>query len=229
MNDGITSDHKVWIRPSQTKIKYPQLGSQDDDKYIVEVLEPSHMRYPGRLSAESIICLAENGVDQEVFVKLMKAGLDELVDGLTNWEGDFAMARLWFNVARVGAVMSSRRARELRGESRSRGFGDRHSDDSDDETEDPDALEIDPAIQEKSTAWWSDQISGCPSSLEETVMVLLDSGFTPRDCPVLAEKLKHVLLRAIGTYVSRYKIGVPMSCTAFIIPGELNLVRMRAN
>ena len=94
------------------------------------------------------------------------------------------------------------------------------NEDSDDEDEDPDAIRIDPAIQQKSTAWWADQISGCPSSLEETVMVLLDSGFTPLDCPVLAEKLKHVILRAIRSYVLRYKIEVPMSCTAFIIPGE---------
>lgn len=178
------------------------------------------MRYPSRLAAETIVCLAENGVDHQVFAKLMTEGLDTLVNGLTNWEGEMGMARLWLNVARVGAVMNSRRARERRGESRSRGFRDHAEDDSDDEDEDPDALRIDPAIQQKSTAWWADQISGCPSSLEETVMVLLDSGFTPLDCPVLAEKLKHVILRAIRSYVLRYKIEIPMSCTAFIIPGK---------
>lgn len=50
--------------------------------------------------------------------------------------------------------------------------------------------------------------------------MLLDSGFTPQNCAVLREKLKQVLTSNIGTYVRRYKIDVPMSCVAFLLPGR---------
>lgn len=211
----------VWIRPSQTKIRYSQDISVDPSNLIIDVLRPPHLKYPARLSAETIINLAENGVHHDVFIQLMKDGLNELGGGLLNWDGEHAMATLWYKVARIGGVMSARMARELAGESRARGFGAR--DDVEDDEDDEDAITVDTAISERSTAWWSDQISGCPSSLEETVMVLLDSGFTPTDCPVLADKLKQVLNTAINRYITRYKIDVPMSCGAFVVPGKKNV------
>lgn len=211
------SEPQVWVRPSQTKIKYPSDFLADPSMLVVDVLRSSHLKHPARLSAETIVNLAENGVPEDVFSQLLKIGLSEMVSGLTHWEGEHAMMKLWYNVARVGGVMSARMARELGGESRAKGFGDR-DDDSDDDDED--SLQINHAVHQRSTAWWADQISGCPSSLEETVMVLLDSGFTPKDCPVLAAKLQQVVKTAIKRYVIRYKINVPMSCEAFIVPGS---------
>ncbi|KAG1795927.1 RNA dependent RNA polymerase-domain-containing protein [Suillus plorans] len=49
-------------------------------------------------------------------------------------------------------------------------------------------------------------------------MVMLDSGFTPRDCPVLAEKLRNVLKTMVNDFVQRHKIEVPMSCVGWIVP-----------
>ena len=66
---------------------------------------------------------------------------------------------------------------------------------------------------------WADRISGCPSSLEETVMVLLDSGFTPQGSIVLREKLHAVIKGSIDSYVLRYRIHVLMSCSALMVPG----------
>lgn len=185
------------------------------------MLRSSDLKSPSKLSAETIINLAENGVPHSVFIQLMLDGLKDLVEGLTLWEGTNAMKSLWLNVARVGGVIGQRKARELGGESRVRGCGDRdRNDDDDDENEDESGLVFDRAVQRRSTAWWADEISGCPSSLEETVMYLLDSGFKPRELPVLAEKLKKVLTTAIHHYVIRYKIEVPKSCHAWIMPGK---------
>lgn len=172
------------------------------------------MRSPSRLAPETIVNFAENGVPHQLFIDLMKEGLDAIVDTLLDWDGPDAMFRLWHNVARTGAVIAARLAREAGGEARSRGFTVKDEEDSDDE-DDLDAASDGP----RSIPWWGDEVSGCPSSLEETVMVMLDAGFTPRDCQVLADKLRNILKTSVNNYVKRYRIGVPMSCTAWIVPG----------
>ena len=215
------SEPNIQIRPSQLKILEDPSKPKDPAKLIVDVLRSSHLKSPSRLSAETIVNLAENGVQTEVFVQLMSDGLKELFDGMTQWDGDNAMRTLWVNVARAGGVISQRRAREMGGEARVRGLGDRDKDDDDDADDDDDTMKIDRVAQPKSSAWWADEVSGCPSSLEETVMCLLESGFKPNELPMLADKLGRVLAKAIQTYVIRYKIDVPKSCHAFVIPGKL--------
>lgn len=71
------------------------------------------------------------------------------------------------------------------------------------------------------TLCYSVPLEGQPSTLEETVLVLLSAGFTPRNNPILATKLRQVLKRVVESYVRRYRIIVPMSCGAFIVPGIL--------
>ncbi|KLO18824.1 hypothetical protein SCHPADRAFT_993271 [Schizopora paradoxa] len=213
----------VGLRPSQVKINHQKdLIELDRTLRTVEVLRTSRMTYPARLSAEIIINLSENGVDDDVFKALMRLGLEEISSGLTCWDSDLpnAMCHLWTNVARSGGVITARLARLAAGESRARGYGDREDEDSDEEDED----DIDQAAFQKSTAWWADPISGCPSSLEETVLVLIDSGFKPHTCPVLAEKLKQVLKVALEKYVYRFKMIVPMSCEALVIPDPIGVL-----
>jgi RNA-dependent RNA polymerase len=184
----------------------------------IDVLRSSCLKTPGRLSSQTIINLAENGVPHCVFVEIFRASLRELVDGLTKWDGPNAMYELWLNVARAGGVMASRRAREASGEARVKGYGD-YENNMDMEGDDDDLEPFDAALHQRPAAWWTDQISGCPSGLEETVLVLLDSGFTPDNCAVLRDKLKQVVKTSINNYVQRYKIEIPMSCTAFVVPG----------
>ncbi|KAG1757697.1 RNA dependent RNA polymerase-domain-containing protein [Suillus lakei] len=205
---------RVWLRESQIKVKYPQTQKLSHGHLTIDVLRSSHMRSPSRLAAETIVNFAENGVPHSVFIDLMKEGLDAIVNSLLDWDGPDAMYRLWHSVARAGAVIGSRLAREAGGEAQSRGFAVK-----DDEIEDDDEDDLNAVIESpRSVAWWGDEVSGCPSSLEETVMVMLDSGFTPRDCPVLADKLRHVLKMMVDKFVQRYKIEVPMSCVGWIVP-----------
>lgn len=217
---------KIWMRPSQIKIKYPPNHHDplDPSHRIIEVLRTSHMRSPARISAETIINLSENGVPSFIFEDLLKAQVREIKESLTTWEGPDAMYKLWSTVERSGAVLFSRRAREAAGEARVRGFGDRSADEGDDDDKDidEDGVEFDSVLEQRSTAWWADQTSGCPSSLEETVMVLLDSGFTPQDCPVLREKLKKVVISKIKTSTMNYRYEVLHSALAFVVPGRLS-------
>lgn len=130
------------------------------------------------------------------------------------------MTALRVTVARMGGIMSARQARQMPGEARVNGHGDRDSEEV--ENEDEDGLEsIDDALKQKSAAWWGDRISGQPSSIEETVVSLLDSGFTPQNCAVLRDKLQKLIKGYVKNYVRTYRIEVPMSATAFIVPGEI--------
>ncbi|KAG5653736.1 hypothetical protein H0H81_010993 [Sphagnurus paluster] len=216
-----TESPKLWLRPSQIKIKYPAGHHDHDDPSlrIIDLLRTSYMRSPGRVSAETIINLAENGVPHSVFVQLMQSNLAELVEGLTTWEGPDAMYNLWTNVERAGAVIFSRKARAAAGESRARGFGERTADEDDEEdSEDDDGMKLEIKLEKRSAAWWTDQTSGCPSSLEETVMVLLDAGFTPQSSPILREKLKQVVATRIKNKTTTYRYDLPCSALAFVVP-----------
>jgi RNA-dependent RNA polymerase len=120
--------------------------------------------------------------------------------------------------------MSARLAREAAGEARVRGLGgERESGDVEDEDEDTLDQTSNPLL-ERSSAWWTDQISGCPSMLEETVMVLLDAGFKPQDCAVLRDKLHKIVDTSIHNYVKRYRMEVPMSCVAWLVPGNVTCI-----
>lgn len=182
------------------------------------------MKSPSRISPETIINLAENGVPHRVFIDLMKASVATIIKGLTTWDTPDAMYDLWLNVEHAGAVCFARRAREAAGEARVRGFGDRRADEDDeDEDDDEERLDhFDKALDQRSSAWWADHTSGCPSSLEETVMVLLDSGFTPRDSPILREKLKQVVTTKVKSRTKNYRYDIELSASAFVIPGLLH-------
>ncbi|KIJ21861.1 hypothetical protein PAXINDRAFT_95343 [Paxillus involutus ATCC 200175] len=208
----------VWLRPSQIKIKYPTIQPLPDAQITIDVLRSSHLRTPSHLSAETIINLAENQVPHQVFVNLAKENLDAIVDSLLDWDGPDAMFKLWHSVARAGGVVAARMAREAAGEARMRGYFVK-------DVEDEDEDDLDGSIDSpQSAAWWADETSGCPSSLEETVLTLLDAGFTPQECPLLAEKLKAVIKTQVDNYVQRYRLCVPMSCIAWIVPDPFGIL-----
>ena len=208
------------LTPSQRKIIYPSGVPRDPAHCVIDVLRSSHAKSPCRLSVETIINLWENGVPKTVFLDLLRQGLKELVEPLLEWEGPDAMRNLWCNMRRLGGVMSARRAREDAGLARVKGYSEYESDEVEQEDEDGFKL-LDVTEQKSSSAWWRDEISGCPSSLEETVMCLIDSGFTPQNCPVLRSKLEKVVKGYVKNYIKSYRIDVPMSASAFIIPGKI--------
>ncbi len=206
---------RIWIRHSQIKIKYP-ISQHDPAHYVVDVLRSSHLTSPAHLSSETIINFAENGVNPQVFCRLMELAINARVSALLDWEGEDGCKKLWNKVAEEGGVFSARVSRLFPGIARVLG---QIRDDKSEEWEDEDGLDqID--VAEHSVAWWADPISGSPSSLEETVMRLLDAGFSPSILQVLRDKLREVAFKAIRTCVQKFHIQVPESCTAFVIPGD---------
>ncbi|KAJ6485142.1 RNA dependent RNA polymerase-domain-containing protein [Mycena vitilis] len=209
---------RVWLRPSQIKVKHT--NAADPTLRTIDLLRSSHAKTQCRLPVETIINLAENGVPAQAFVTLIEDALVNLVTPLITWEGPNSMEKLWCAVARVGGVMSSRLARQETVLARVKGYMERDSGEieNDDEEESKD--------KPTSTAWWVDQISGCPSSLEETVMYLLDAGFHPETCSVLRSKLEKVVNGCVDRCIESYRIDLPvgMSAMAFLIPDELGVL-----
>lgn len=213
---------EVYLRDSQRKITYPQL--HDSAHLTIDVLRTSHLTVPARLSYETIVNLAENGVPCGIFSGLLQLGVDEVISGLFNWTEDplphnsassyKSMQTLHKNVNRAGAVTSSKLARLNIAYARVNGYFWDHKQEEEDEDADlPDDLP-------RSVAWWPDYTSGQPSSLEETVLVLIEAGFHPLTEWILQEKLKQVINTALSKFsVSKPKIPVAESCSAFVVPG----------
>ncbi|CCM02288.1 uncharacterized protein FIBRA_04376 [Fibroporia radiculosa] len=204
----------VKLRPSQIKI----VSTQDDPAWrTIDVLRPSRMTSPARLCAETIINLAENGVPCDTFLRLLNAALDDKVAKLTTWTYPADVHQLYKHVADAGSVLSGRCAREASGSTRARGYC---ADDFLKNYVQGIDGEDNQMNESQSTAWWQDPISGCPSSLEECVMVLLAAGFMPDKLCVLEAKLNGTVKKAIQSNANSFHIEVPMSAKAFVVPGE---------
>jgi hypothetical protein len=168
-----------------------------------------------KISREIIVNLSENGVSINIFTDLLCQHLKDTVSLLLQWDGQDAMPQLWATISKEGNVMAARIARESSWTAKAYGvqlYGDQeHGSDDDEPFYDDSSLH--------STAWWGDAISGCPSSLEETVMAFLDSGFHPSFNTILAEKLHIVAKKAVKSCITKSRVKVPMSCSALIVPG----------
>lgn len=217
------SEPEIYLRDSQRKITYPTL---DDPAHLtIDVLRTSHLTTPARLSYETIINLAENGVPPDVFFDLLQLGVDGVLDGLFSWPRDplpldatshNTMRTLHKSVNKAGAVTGAKLARLDIAYARAKGYiWDHRQEEGDDDAD----FSVDDLP--RSTAWWPDYTSGQPSSLEETVLVLIEAGFHPLTEWILQEKLKQVINTALNKFsINKPKIPVAESCSAFVVPGE---------
>ena len=175
------------------------------------------MQSPVQVSKEIVINLSENGVSPNLFVDLCYQSIENAISPLLHWDGKDAMPQLWAAVAGECNVMAARVALESAWTARARGVAGMQQYDQDESNagfEDDDSLP-------QSIAWWGDDISGCPSSLGETVLTFLDTGFHPATNAVLAERLDHVARQAVKSCISKNRVTIPMSCSALIVPGML--------
>ncbi|KAI9459182.1 RNA dependent RNA polymerase-domain-containing protein [Lactarius psammicola] len=209
----------VWLRPSQIKIRLSDGFLNHPSHCIIDVLRASHMQSPIQISREMVTNLAENGVPPTILAELFCYSLSSTIDSLLDWDGQDAMPRLWATIFKMWNVMGGRIARESTWTARARGV---QLYEQEDDSEDEDAEDTDSFPQ--STAWWGDDISGCPSTLEETVMAFLDSGFHPASNAILAEKLHIMVKSAVKSRMSKYRVTVPMSCAAYVVPDPLGVL-----
>lgn len=170
-----------------------------------------------KISKEIIINLSENGVSADIFINLLIQSLKDTASSLLLWDGPDAMTQLWATIFNQGNIGSSRIAKESSWTAKASGVRSYNDQDIADDDDDDDDEHDDSFFH--STAWWLDEISGCPSSLEETVLAFLDSGFHPSTNSILAAKLHEVAKTAIKYSTLKSRVKIPMSCRALIVPG----------
>lgn len=191
---------RVWIRLSQNKI---YVTVPDPSQLVMDLIRKPILTTPASISAEPIINLSHNRVPTATFVDLARTELDEVVRQLTDWSGDKAMLRLYRAVCESQGVTATRLQRDAAGAARSLGLASYTTESS--------SVEEEPA---------SDDLSGCPSSIAETVMLMLLNGFNPETSALLMQDIKQILKSTIDMFINRYRLNVPLSLTAFAIPGE---------
>ena len=218
------SQPRIGLRRSQIKVAYTsnsESSTTDPRAFfsanahlshlIVDVIRPPRLTSPANLSVEILINLENNGISSQTLCNVLEASLRTSIAGLTKWDTPSDLLQLWTEIFTAGGVRNTRLARAMQGSARAKGVGpyDR-SDESDGEDEEQD---------NQSLAWWGDTTSGCPSTIHETALVMLDAGFTPQTQPFLAEKLKQIIEMSIRRYTTKLQIVAPMSASAFIVPG----------
>uniref|UniRef100_A0A0W0F1S2 RNA-dependent RNA polymerase n=2 Tax=Moniliophthora roreri TaxID=221103 RepID=A0A0W0F1S2_MONRR len=211
-------DHqpKIWIRPSQSKIKYER---PDRAHHILDLLCAGQVGSPPNLSRQLVVNLWSNGVRPQLIEDLMRSGLEEITKPLTSWgHGVMDMEALWDAVSRTAKTTSSRLGRL--GGSKSRAIGltgqefekdawlECDSSTSKYTTEEAKDNANDSATADSRPDNSRDQNSGKPSSFGEVAIEMLQSGFHPSQEPYMAEAIKRVLEAALNDLV--YKCHVPL-------------------
>ncbi|KAJ7054338.1 RNA dependent RNA polymerase-domain-containing protein [Mycena amicta] len=205
--DTSTVPRAAFRNPSQVKIVYNQAAQENIANATVDLLRFSRTKTPAH-----------------VFVRLQESHLALGVEDMLLWakgparDGFGHMQDLYRAVEKSENVYSARRFREVGGEARIHGF-EQYG-----ETEDMEDDSFEDIIHAKSAAWWPDYISGSPSSLAETVMALLDSGFTPQSLPVLRDKLKQIVRSKIIYRTQTFNFDIQQSAGAFVVPDYLGVL-----
>ncbi|KAG8909311.1 hypothetical protein FRC00_010347, partial [Tulasnella sp. 408] len=209
----------IILRPSQVKIQMDARYETDEAKLTIDIVRPAKITTPARLSAETIQIMSHNGVPTHVFLELQKRCFEEDFSALVDWPADKPLVKLALAVAQTQNVVGSRRARLARGMARARGLSSKSWDEVEDGQD-----EVETEAEQRSAAWWPDDVSGCPSSIAETCLVNLQAGFRPESLPYLKNKLRNLLDDTLSRYVDKFRITVPQALTGTLVPdpsGEL--------
>ncbi|KAG0706616.1 RNA dependent RNA polymerase-domain-containing protein [Suillus ampliporus] len=205
----------IWIRDSQNKINLGPLHELDVGHRIFDLLSPSRVTGPSRLSSQTLVNLAHGRVPLSILKELMADGLHEEVRQLTEWNGPDSMLMVWQAVEHAGRVVISRLRRRIAGQARALGLGQlRPNEELVDEIDDRDDVAALGASDPRSR----NPHSGEPQTLHESVLELLQAGFHPMKLDRLFHKLEYVVTLVLDEYIEKFHIPVKESLEAYIIP-----------
>ncbi|KDQ17067.1 hypothetical protein BOTBODRAFT_224345 [Botryobasidium botryosum FD-172 SS1] len=201
----------IWIRESQIKI-----AINDDDLFILDVLNTDYAKSPATLSIQTINNLSHGGVPDDVFVKLLSNALAAST-AIFDWTRPDGIWSLWYAAWDAGNLVKAKLRREFSPSPFEVAY-DGEGVDDDDETYDMDTAR-------QALCGWMDPMSGIPDSFHEFTIGLLEAGFNPARLPALRDCVWTILGLQIDSCVRKYKIPVPMSLLAFIVPDPLGVLK----
>lgn len=227
---------KIWIRDSQLKINLTKLRDDGSfDPAQIERLHPSHLIFdlvqpskvskPSRLGKHTLMNLSHNDVPTPILEGLMRESLEAEIAPFMRWDGPHAMPLLWDTVNTSGRVSLTRLQRQAAGASRALGLSRRqfaNADDSDDDASDDE--ESSPSQSQISTSSSTSSVTPnndlARDTLAESILRMLQAGFTPLENKKLFDDLKRLVWWQLDSAILEYHIVLDQSAEAFIIPGK---------
>ncbi|KAJ4483881.1 RNA dependent RNA polymerase-domain-containing protein [Lentinula aciculospora] len=215
---------QIWIRESQRKIVYPDLDSSRKHYKSLDrvhrIFDLCHAALPTPSTAGSMVSLSKhsvlnlwaNGVPIEIFKELMEKGLQETIEPLIQWDGQFAMPALWDAINKAGKISHMRTARLGAGMARALGLAGR-----DYSKEGSTQSEAGASPIFSSTVTGRNEMSGAPVALQETAIELVQAGFHPAKDFMLWSTLQKVLEVTVQGAIDKCSIPLPegSAATAF--------------
>jgi RNA-dependent RNA polymerase len=212
----------ISIRPSQKKINL--LTPLHRSHLILDLVSPSRVSKPSRLSMQTITCLSHNGVPDSAFKALIEKELDAIIQPLTDWDSPSSMLAVAKAIERAGHITGARLSRFAGGSTKALGLGrDFHRDEDDgDQYDDGD-------IFNNTLVSGRESFSEAPRSVFESAYELIIAGFHPLKLKLLYDKMQKIVTYVIDNFVKNLRIPVSESVEAFIIPGKVlfNLTRVK--
>lgn len=208
---------RIWIRDSQRKILLPPFEELDRSHRIFDLVAIARVTTPHRLGKQAIINLAHGGVPHDVFVDLMGQTLEERNKPLMQWDDP---RLLWNAVYRAGNTAGVRLGRHANGLGRVLGVAGRHSESDSQPWDDIDDMGTTSGFIDGSDDAHQTGVVDDSSSLHEETLRLLQAGFGPLESPILNFKLQKILETSLQSCVQKYRITLPLSAGAFLIPGR---------
>ncbi|KAJ3851289.1 RNA dependent RNA polymerase-domain-containing protein [Lentinula lateritia] len=223
---------QIWIRDSQRKIVYPHLNYSSRHYVTLDrvhrTFDLCHAALPSlstmgpmvSLKKQSVLNLWANGVPIDIFRELMEKGLQDMIQPLIQWEGQFAMPALWDAINKAGKVSHVRTTRLGAGMARALGLAGREY-----KKEGSTQGQADTSIF-SSTVSGRNEISGAPATLHEVAIELVQAGFHPAKDVLLWSTLESVLRVTVQGAIDKCNIPLPegSAATAFVIPDPLGIL-----
>ena len=206
---------KIWIRPSQTKIKLGAISGLGPGQLTLDLLAISRVFGPSHLSAQTLINLSYNGIDHQLLKDLMSLGMKEEIQPFIDWTHPHSMIMVWRAVEKAGRVVVSRLRKQFIGQARALGLGQLRPI----ENQDQEAEEENDNIPSSQSSSDADHKSAPKQTLYESVLELLQAGFHPLQLETLFKKLETIISLVLDDYLEKFHIPIMESCEAYIIPG----------
>lgn len=211
-----SDEPKIWIRRSQQKVKFgdhafPGLNLAH---YIFDIVAPSSIKTPTRLSKHTIINLAHNGVPAFVFANLMRSGLESELTPLMQWDGPHANKLLWNAVDKVTKTMFGMMQESASGFQRALGLST-WRDFGNDTSDEAGYRDADKSPSSRYLP------GGKPIMRGELCLKMLQAGFSPRTEMFLHDELRKIIRAKLDKDIKSYHIPIANSVEAFIAAGKV--------
>ncbi|KZT52835.1 hypothetical protein CALCODRAFT_520474 [Calocera cornea HHB12733] len=180
---------RVWLRPSQIKIKYSDDQMQDPSLRTIDILSTTAFTAPARITTQLVVLLAENGVPNDVLVDLMVKSLK--LSLLPFYDGKSKPIHMAYTLEDLCHLMLQRMSRAgavLRGAS----------------------VEEMPEEEEDAEDF--------PVSYEESAYLCLLSGFNLSDSVYLRRKVKDIIKKIIENTAKDIRFKLDRCVDGKIVP-----------